>query len=461
MGLTKKELMVQLMRFLFFLTLLGCGFQKSESRKPVQLITLDPGHFHAALVQKSMYDNVDPTVHVYAPTGNDLDLHMNRIDTYNKRTENPTQWNERKYAAPDFLEKMVADKPGNVVMLSGNNQRKTEYILKSLESGFHVLADKPMVINQSDFNKLLYAFEMAKEKNLLLYDIMTERFEITTILQRELSQMPAIFGELQKGTTENPAITKESVHHFYKYVSGNVLTRPAWFMDVNQQGEGLVDVMTHLVDLVQWECFPDQTLDTTQVQILSASRWTTSMTQQEFSAVTQLDSFPDFLMKDASKDTLQIYCNGEINYSLQGVHARTSVIWKYRAPEGSGDTHYSIMRGSKANLIIMQGQEENFKPTLYIEPITDAANYEANLMEQLEILQKKYSGINFKRNKRGWMAEIPDSYRVGHEAHFSQVMERFLEYFENNNMPSWEVPNMIVKYYTTTRALAMAKQTIL
>ena len=40
----------------------------------VHLITLDPGHFHAALVQKSMYADVDSVVHVYAPGGNDLQL---------------------------------------------------------------------------------------------------------------------------------------------------------------------------------------------------------------------------------------------------------------------------------------------------------------------------------------------------------------------------------------------------
>jgi hypothetical protein len=34
---------------------------------PFRLITLDPGHFHAALVQKFMYADVDPLVHVYAP----------------------------------------------------------------------------------------------------------------------------------------------------------------------------------------------------------------------------------------------------------------------------------------------------------------------------------------------------------------------------------------------------------
>ena len=73
--------------------------------------------------------------------------------------------------------------------------------------------------------------------------------------------MPDVFGKLEEGTPDNPSVTKESIHHFYKYVSGNILTRPAWFMDTKQQGEGIVDVTTHLVDLVQWECFPEQTLD--------------------------------------------------------------------------------------------------------------------------------------------------------------------------------------------------------
>jgi len=35
----------------------------------VRLITLAPGHFHAALLQKSMYEGVDSTVQVFAPDG--------------------------------------------------------------------------------------------------------------------------------------------------------------------------------------------------------------------------------------------------------------------------------------------------------------------------------------------------------------------------------------------------------
>ena len=52
-----------------------------------------------------------------------------------------------------------------------------------------------------------------------------------------------------RARVEEPAVTKESVHHLFKYVSGKPLRRPAWFFDTAQQGEGIVDITTHLVDL--------------------------------------------------------------------------------------------------------------------------------------------------------------------------------------------------------------------
>jgi len=51
---------------------------------------------------------------------------------------------------------------------------------------------------------------------------------------------------------------------------------------------------------------------------------------------------------------------------------------------------------------------------------------------------------------------VPDKYKEGHEAHFARVMEKFIEYHKNKNMPNWEVPNMLAKYYITTKALEMA-----
>ncbi len=91
-----------------------------------------------------------------------------------------------------------------------------------------------------------------------------------------------------------------------------------------QQGEGIVDVTTHLVDLVQWECFPNQVIEYPKdVELASAKRWPTSMSLSEFKAITKLDSFPSYLKKDIQNDTmLNVYSNGEINYILKGVHAK-------------------------------------------------------------------------------------------------------------------------------------------
>jgi len=227
--------------------------------------------------------------------------------------------------------------------------------------------------------------------------------------------------------------------------------------------------MAHLVDLVQWEAFPEQAIDYTKdIQVDKAKRWPTYMSQSQFKEITRLDSFPAYLMKDvaAPHDTavkngssLMIYCNGEINYTIRGVHAKTSVIWKYKAPEGGGDTHYSIMRGTKCNLVIKQGAEEKYIPTLYIEPFKKDSILQRAIEKAINDLSVKYNGVKLSNFGNGWQVVISEKLREGHEAHFARVMERFLDYLKNGNLPAWEVPNMIAKYYTTTKGLETALKT--
>jgi len=92
------------------------------------------------------------------------------------------------------------------------------------------------------------------------------------------------------------------------------LTRPAWYFDVEQEGEGIVDVTTHLVDLIQWECFPEQNLDYEKdIQMLAAKHWATVLTPGQFRKVTKLDAYPDFLKKDVKDSLLNVFANGEMN----------------------------------------------------------------------------------------------------------------------------------------------------
>ena len=302
------------------------------------------------------------------------------------------------------------------------------------------------------------AFRLAKEKNVLIYDIMTERFESTTMMQKLFSTMPEVFGELIEGTPEEPAIIKASVHHFFKYVSGKPLVRPAWFFDINEEGEGIVDVTTHLVDLVQWEAFPNEIIDSSNVEMLTAKRWPTILTIEEFQKVTGLSEFPEYLQKDIIDGKLNTFCNGEMTYKINGKHAKVSVIWNYQAPEGTGDTQYSIMRGTKSDLIIKQGAAENFRPVLYLQPKTKDP-FEELLKTAVEgQVQESFPGASAEKMSDGqWKINIPDEFKVGHEAHFAQVTQNYLKYLEAGKLPEWEEPNMITKYYTTIEAYKKAK----
>ena len=423
----------------------------------VKLITLDPGHFHAALVQKRMYPNVSPKVYVYAPEGNDLKMHMDRINGFNTRTESPTRWDSTIYTGPDFFEKMLKDQAGNVVVLAGNNARKTEYILKSVQAGYNVLADKPMAITPKDFELLKQAFAVARQKGVILYDIMTERYEITTLLQRELSRFPNVYGTQEKGTPDDPAVTKESVHHFCKLVAGKPLQRPPWYYDTTQQGEAIVDVNTHLTDLIQWETFPGVTLSPADITVVKARTWNTPITLEQFKTSTSQAEWPDYLKKSLdAQGVLQCKANGEFTYAIKGIYAKASVLWNFQPPAGTGDTHYSLMRGTLSSLIIQQGEAEGYKPVLYVEPRRNTTvkkeAIEDALKEAVATINTTYPGIGFERHETGWRINIPTRYAVGHESHFGQVMEKYLGFLKNGDLPEWEVPNMQVKYHTLMEA---------
>lgn len=452
------------------LVMSGCGESSTPEKKfdgskdEVTLLTLDPGHFHAALVQMYMYDQVSPEVYVYAPEGDDVKMHLDRIKIYNEREENPTQWNENLYTGEDYLDKMIAERKGNVVVLAGNNGKKTSYVKAAVDAGINVLSDKPMAIDAERFAMLEQTLDDAAAKGVMVYDIMTERSEINNELQRVLVAMPELFGQMEKGTPEEPAITKESVHHFFKYVSGQPLRRPEWYFDIEQQGEGIVDVTTHLVDLVQCTVMPEQEIDYKKdIEFTSAKRWATKIPLDKYQLVSGKESYPDFLKKDIVNDTLNVYSNGELNYKLNGVNCKVSVIWNFMAEvgtEGTGDTHYSVVKGSKADVMIRQGAEQGYKPMLYVAcKGDDVAAFEKTLRESLKSIADKYPGLDIKPSgEKEWQVLIPAAVAKSHEQRFSSVMEVYLNHLISGEIPAWERSQMKAKYYTTTKAVELARQ---
>jgi predicted dehydrogenase len=356
---------------------------------------------------------------------------------------------------------MLQERPGNVVVLSGRNIGKIDRIVDSVAAGLHVLADKPWIIDAADFPKLEKALDTADAKGVVAYDVMTERSEITTVLQRELVADPAVFGGVVAGTEAEPGLEMESVHHIMKTVAGVPNLRPAWFFDTTQQGEGLADVGTHLVDLVPWILFPDQPIDYRKdVQVLSARRWPTTMSKPEFQRVTGLREYPASLASLLKGDSLEFFANTEVSYTLRGIRVRLEALWNYEAPEGGGDTHFAVVRGRRSRIEIRQGVEQKYQTELYVVPTgPEAGQVKPAVEKRIAALQDRYPGLAVSSEENALRVVIPDQYRTTHEAHFAEVTERFLAYLKDpKTMPRWEKANMLAKYYVTTKGTELSRR---
>jgi predicted dehydrogenase len=423
-------------------------------------MTLNPGHFHAALVQKEMYPEIAPRVDVYAPLGPDLAAHLGRLAGFNTRAERPTAWEAEVHACRDALARMIEEKPGNVVVLSGFNRDKINAIVASVEAGLNVLSDKPWIIDRADFPKLQHALDTAEAKGLIALDIMTERFEITSQLQCDFVNDADVFGEIIPGTADEPGVFMESKHFLMKTVAGVPLRRPAWYFDVRQQGEGLPDVGTHLVDLVPWVLFPSQPIDWRKdIAIVAGRRWPTVLTREDFERVTGETDFPAFVRDDIRDDKLDYYCNTLVSYTLRGVHVKLNVLWDYEAAAATGDTHFAVFRGTRARVEVRQDREQNYRPELYIVPAGGSADVIAAVKDRVNQLQAKWPGIGMVDLRGEARITIPKTYRVGHEAHFGEVTRAFLGYLQAPELlPPWEKANMLAKYHVTTQGLAKARE---
>jgi predicted dehydrogenase len=346
--------------------------------------------------------------------------------------------------------------------MSGRNRGKIDRIKALVVAGLNVLADKPWVLRSADLPTLETVLADADRKGLVAYDIMTERFEVTSILQRLLVNDRAVFGEPATGTDAEPAVYMESVHHLMKVVAGAPNIRPAWFFETAEQGEGLNDIGTHLADLVQWTLFPDQGIDAHRdIQVVSAQRWATPITAEQFSQVTGEKSFPSALEGDVKDGVFQYFCNTLVNYRLRGRLVRLNVIWDWEAPAGSGDRHFAVYRGAASRVEVRQTQADGYRPELYVVPqqAGQQARILAAVQQQLNAVQNRFPGVSAEPKGEEIHVVIPDRFRVGHEAHFAQVTRHFLGYLEDRKtLPAWERPNMLAKYVVTTTGTELSRQ---
>ena len=422
-----------------------------------RFVQLDPGHFHAALVQKRAYPaaEVSPDVRVYAPKGPELDSHLALIAAFGTRSDNPAKWNEIVHAGPDWLKAFEAETPlrrrlggEEIAILAGRNDLKIDYALAAVRCGCHVLADKPLVIGADGYAKLEGAVAAAKAGRRAFADLMTLRHSVRQNIVAALSQDSALTGGLKKGTVDKPAVVRSSVHHFLKNVNGSPLRRPAWYYDVSRQGLAIVDVTTHLVDAVQWSLFPGATLAKDDVDMLAARVWPTVVPAADYETSTGVSvSAP-----------VSVDANGSFTYRLRGVCIGISVEWRVSAPPGGGDSEYAAFRGEKATVGLRQTPEDGFEPVIFVHPAEgeDASALRARLDGAVARLTSRFPGLSIAADGAdGWKVVVPEGLEISHEEQFNCVARDFLAWARDGE-PEREYANLLVKYHTLVSARAKA-----
>lgn len=411
----------------------------------LEMIVVAPGHFHASLLQKNSLEGVSNTVKVYAQPGSELEAYKSTIEAYNTREENPTSWVLDVYEGEDFLEHIPSSDGNDFAVFAGNNRLKSDYILHCVEKGYHVISDKPMAINAEGFDKLRKAYQTAEAADLVIYDLMTERYDVQNEITRVLMYDSDIFGEV------SGKIEIEDIHHFFKQVSGKSLTRPMWYFDVRQQGEGIADVTTHFIDLIFWECFPGQSISTEDVQLESASRFPTLITLDEYRAVTGAEQFPDYLAPDVKDGVLNVYSNGKMDFTVNDIPVSIIMRWDYAPEPGSGDRFHEVIPGSMSSIEIVQDASTGFARCLFLNTTEALADKAAAL------LKDTWPGVTLRPAGDGkYIVEIPSEYKHPHEEHFNMVGKTFIGCIRSGKVPQWEKDNTITKYYLTTEAVKLA-----
>ena len=420
------------------------------------LAFLEPGHFHAALTLGTPHPNVREEIFVYAPPGQELDDFLALIDAFNRRAENPTAWKPVVRAGDRSLERLIADRPGDVVILAGRNDRKMAMMRRLHDAGFHILADKPWLAGPDGLDDLRHTLSGGP----LAVEIMTGRHEITSRLTRKLVGETEVFGGFDEDKEGQPAIEISGVHHLEKMVNGAPLRRPVWYFDVRVQGDGIADIPTHMVDQVQRlvAAASGAAALPSRLELIAARRWATRVPRALFARVTGRPDFPPELAEAVAGSELAYRCNAELSFRLGAVTAALATRWDLSEPRGGGDTHRSVIRGTRAEIRVDQGAATDYRRRLLVVPRGEATQIRAALGRALAKWQDEFPGFAVSEAGSGWEISAPRALTSGHESHFPLVLADFLALVEGGSWPPGLAADTLAKYTLLAQASAEANR---
>jgi predicted dehydrogenase len=412
------------------------------------LMFLAPEHFHATLTLRERHPGVADEIAVYASAEAEIRDFLSLVASFNARPERPTRWRPVVHAGDDPLERLVAERPGDLVILAGRNDGKMARIRRLHDAGLPVLADKPWMVGSGalpDLRRALAGPPLAME-------MMTGRHEITTVVERMLAAAADVFGEFARDG--EAAITFESVHHLEKRVNGAPLRRPPWYFDVGVQGDGLADIPTHLVDHAQQLVGPAAPLEP-----IAARCWPTLVPREVFTRVTGLEDFPATLGGLVDGGSLAYYANADLSFRCGGVPVQISTRWNLTEPPGAGDAHRAHLRGTRADIHVAQNAETGWRRQLVVAPRPDAPGLEAALRRRVASWSAELPGLEVKPADGGLAVVIPAGLRTPHESQFPRVLDEFLGHLDGGQWPAARAADTLAKYELLARARALAGST--
>jgi predicted dehydrogenase len=415
------------------------------------LLFLEPGHFHATLTLGRPHPRVSDEVIVYAAEGAERRDFLALVERFNRRAEGPTSWRPRVVSGGDLLARLVSERRGDVVVLAGRNGGKARTIRRLHEAGFHVLADKPWLVEPDDLADIRASLTGWP----LVMEIMTGRHDVAARLFKRLVDARDVFGGFRD---DGPAIVLESTHCLEKLVDGAPLRRPWWFFDVRVQGSGAVDIPTHVVDQAQWLLEGDGVAPGAAPRLVSARAWPTPVPLDAFRRITGEPDFPGALRPLVAGDELSYLCNAELAYAIGPVAARATVSWRVSSPDGGGDTHATAARGTRADVLMARGASTGHRRRLRVQPHADAEHVRRAMIDVVDAVRRELPGVEVApAGVDGIDVTIPRALDAGHESHFALVLDDFLTIIDGGRWPAALAERTLAKYALLAQAAAATR----
>jgi hypothetical protein len=227
---------------------------------------------------------------------------------------------------------------------------------------------------------------------------------------------------------------------------------------VRVQGDGLADIPTHMVDQVQQLVAAASRMDVSPppLELLSARTWPTLVPRGLFARVTGQSAFPAELSEIVKGDELAYRANAELAFRLGAVTAVLDTRWDLSVAPGGGDTHRSVIRGTRAEILVEQHAGTGFRRRLSLVPVGDGDGVRAALENAVATWQTAHPGLDIVAAGAACELRVPRSLDAGHEAHFPLMLADFLALVEGGRMPPELAAATLAKYTLLAHAAEAA-----